>query len=143
MKLLLVIAIVLLIIPTYLAGRVYYSRNDSSTCAESALETYVGPCSRRVVVFFGRLQTHRCHELGFLLPSHRMYVRAGPCGMLKFDVYIKPQASNKTSGALPLHGGLLPRTSALQQFGTLRHFVGMYWRLSQEKRLPVSAKTAR
>lgn len=118
--------------------RVWYSRNDTVTCAESPIEPYVGPCSRSIVVFFGRLHTERCHELGFVVPSHRMYVRAGPCGVMTFDVYTRKTygVTNKTSAQLPLRSELLLRTLSSQRLGTLRRFVGRNSKWSQGIHLP-------
>ena len=120
------------------SDRVWYSRNDTLTCAESPIEPYVGPCGRSIVVFFGRLHTDRCHELGFVVPSHRMYVRAGPCGMMTFDVYTRKAylPTNRTSVQPLLRSELLLRTLSSQRLGTLRRFVGKSSKLIREIRLP-------
>lgn len=63
---------------------------DGAECAESCLGSFVGICPASIVVSKGGLAQGACASLGFTKADGTLSQKAGPCGTITFDKYVKP-----------------------------------------------------
>jgi hypothetical protein len=54
-------------------------------CARACLDPQIGPCPRAVVTLFGSLKEGTCEDFPEALGD--LVVRAGPCGLITFDLF--------------------------------------------------------
>ena len=70
-----------------------YHKVVSTTCAEACLNATVGICPCVLVIKGGHLTADSCKSVGFTVPNGTVDQKAGPCGKILFDNYIKPSSS--------------------------------------------------
>lgn len=71
--------------------RSWFMRVENKECAESQLNTMIGPCPQQIVVLFGKLKKGTCRSKGFQNFLRVLQVQAGPCGSILFNVYNRKQ----------------------------------------------------
>ena len=79
-----------------------YHKVVSTTCAEACLNATVGICPRVLVIKGGHLTADSCKSVGFTIPNGTIDQKAGPCGKILFDNYLKPSSSLAAAGDLSL-----------------------------------------
>ena len=75
----------------------WFMRVEEHECAESQLDTMIGPCPQQIVIFFGKLQKGNCRSKGFQDFLKILRVKAGPCGSISFDVYSRKQKTRHST----------------------------------------------
>ena len=75
-----------------------YHRVVETTCAEACLTKIVGKiCPRAIVVKAGHLDAGTCKDVGYTVANGTTTQKAGPCGMLTFNNYLKPATAITTT----------------------------------------------
>ena len=67
-----------------------YNKVVNGVCAQACLNKTVGICPIAIVVKAGGLATGTCAAAGFTKPNGTQSQKAGPCGTIVFDDYVKP-----------------------------------------------------
>merc|ERR1719353_1557261 len=66
-----------------------YNKIVNGVCAQACLNKTVGICPIAIVVKAGGLATGTCAAAGFTKPNGTQSQKAGPCGTITFDDYVK------------------------------------------------------
>lgn len=67
-----------------------YRRIVNTTCAQSCLGKMVGICPIALVVKAGHLDSGTCADVGYTVANGTITQKAGPCGKITFDEFLKP-----------------------------------------------------
>ena len=79
-----------------------YRRIVTTTCAQSCLGKMVGICPIALVVKAGHLVGGTCADVGFTVANGTITQKAGPCGKITFDDFLKPSLTQPASNDIPL-----------------------------------------
>ena len=88
-----------------------YSKVVDGTCADACLNKTVGICPVALVIKAGGLTKGSCASEGYTKPNGTKSQKAGPCGVITFDLYTKA-STFEASRTVPL--AAFDETSALK-----------------------------
>merc|ERR1712178_393749 len=66
-----------------------YRRIENGQCGDVCLESKIGVCPRSAVVATGQLDAGKCKDAGYTVDKGEQDTKAGPCGTLKIEKWIK------------------------------------------------------
>lgn len=84
------------------AGCTNYRKETNGGCADICLNDQIGICPVSIIVQYGGLTKGLCSEVGYTTADGTLSQKAGPCGTLTFNKYVKPAVVPVTSALIAI-----------------------------------------